>query len=438
MSYYFRFILIIFALLPCFTACQDPEDLGLDLQNDEQSLRTDFTDTITVRSSVVLLDSINTTNSPRLLFGNTMDPFFGKIETTSYMRLSLGNARNVRFQGPAEEIATFDSLILELPINYTYGDTTVSQRIFVHRFAEPMEDSLPYFSNDSVRISASVLGSGFYPQNVDRSRGFFRIRLSNEFGRELFRLGGNLPDDDALQAAVAGIAIRGSGEDGAILGLSLSEAPGRLALYYSYRQLDTMTVDNFDFVFGRRFLNIKADRSGTPLELLTKEHAIPTEMLDDQGFLQAGTGVATKLAFPYLDKFAAGNRILINRASLSLSPVVHTVRDNRRPPNGLVFLYADGNGVQYKSDGSQRLLTRGLGSNDNAQMDYIAGGIDYTDLRVTEYIQDVINGIEPNKGLIVAPLGNANSVNRLIFEAPSPINQNPFRIKMFYTLIEEQ
>src|SRR5690606_6796026 len=68
-----------------------------------------------------------------------------------------------------------------------------------------------------------------------------------------------------------------------------------------------------------KFYTIEADRSGTPIAGLGNQ-SYGTEITGTLSYVQAGTGVMTKLSFPGLENFLTdmkdGEQIIINKAEI--------------------------------------------------------------------------------------------------------------------------
>src|SRR5690606_38361398 len=96
-------------------ACEDPSEIGLSL-SPEDKVGVYFKD-LPVQSSMVYIDSLNTSNSGLLLSGNYNDPVFGRTEATAFTQV-------LRNDNKLKEGAVFDSLVLYLKPIYFFGEDT--------------------------------------------------------------------------------------------------------------------------------------------------------------------------------------------------------------------------------------------------------------------------------------------------------------------------
>ena len=69
-----------------FCACERPEQIGFELQP-QGDVGVFFSDTFQVKTSTVLLDSIETINTTRLLLGAFEDPELGNVRAQSFFEL---------------------------------------------------------------------------------------------------------------------------------------------------------------------------------------------------------------------------------------------------------------------------------------------------------------------------------------------------------------
>ncbi|RZK95979.1 MAG: DUF4270 family protein, partial [Hymenobacter sp.] len=97
-------------------------NIGVGLPSVDPTTGAYLVDTLTLKASTVLRDSVVTSTSDYLLTGRYVDPQLGTIKASSYTTLNLGAA----FIPTASQIA--DSVVLVLPSDktYRYADTTES------------------------------------------------------------------------------------------------------------------------------------------------------------------------------------------------------------------------------------------------------------------------------------------------------------------------
>ena len=76
---------LLFGATLMLFGCESPSEVGLELNPNENNVGV-YEEVFTLPSSVILFDSLNTTNDSRLLVGRFKDPFFGDITANLFLR----------------------------------------------------------------------------------------------------------------------------------------------------------------------------------------------------------------------------------------------------------------------------------------------------------------------------------------------------------------
>jgi len=117
----------------------------------------------------------------------------------------------------------------------------------------------------------------------------------------------------------------------------------KLRMYYKKTVSNLLKQTHQDFnVYSSlyQFNNIKYDRSGTALQSLQPYKGISSVSTNDVTYLQAGTGLVTRLDFPSVKTFFANQpSLILNAAFLTVTPEQGTYPKNLLPPK-LLQLYA--------------------------------------------------------------------------------------------------
>lgn len=199
-----------------------------------------YTDTVTVRTSTVLIDSIISSNNSGLAVGRYVDPLFGTVLGRGYASFTL-DAPLV-----PDQTQVYDSLALNITSdNYRYGDSTRVQQVEVHQLTNALRtDGKFYYTKDDVPYSATVLGQRqFRSGNKAKS---LHIRLSNVLGQTLWNAGqtNQLTAQDQLDRYLNGLVLApGASDNGAIMRFG---AAAVLRLYYHVAN-DPATVLSYTF-----------------------------------------------------------------------------------------------------------------------------------------------------------------------------------------------
>jgi len=323
----------ILILLAFFSCNQDNQsfDIGGKYVNVQTDLR--YIDTLTVNSFTVKLDSLRTSGledgQGAVVVGRYHDPEIGDISASSYFKLQLPDTRTV----PSTSV--FDSLLLIMvDNNYRIGDTLQPFTIHVHRVEQTIRVRIDnYLYNTSYfNYSTDPIGSRtFKPRPNTPSRDTISVRLSDDLGQELLQLFLD-KDDRILQLDnwlnyFKGLSIQSDISDEAMVGFKTTPAAPVMRLYYHY--IDFTSVSQYrDFgIFAYAINQFNHFEITNPLIDLpkTQKEKLSVKYTDKQSYIQAGTGIVTRLEIPYLKSLLALHQNMqILKAELILEPVRNT------------------------------------------------------------------------------------------------------------------
>ncbi len=323
----------ILILLAFFSCNQDNQsfDIGGKYVNVQTDLR--YIDTLTVNSFTVKLDSLRTSGLPdgegAVVVGKYHDPEIGDISASSYFKLQLPDTRTV------PSTAVYDSLLLIMvDNNYRIGDTLQPFTIHVHRVEQTIRVRVDnYLYNTShFAYSADPLGSRtFKPRPNTPSRDTVSVRLSDDLGQELLQLFLD-KDDRILQLDnwlnyFKGLTIQSDISDEAMVGFKTTSAAPVMRLYYHY--IDFTSVSQYrDFgIFACAINQFNHFEITNPVIDLpeSQKDKLSAKYTDKQSYIQAGTGIVTRLEVPYLKSILALHQNMqILKAELILEPIRNT------------------------------------------------------------------------------------------------------------------
>jgi hypothetical protein len=353
---------ILFAALSLWTACKEPTPFGADLLGD-QFADYAFTDTITLRCTVQVEDSSLTSDrgstAAYFLCGELNDPIFGKSTSEIYTLLQAASL-NPNFK---PDLQTVDSIVLVMryaPLGF-YGDTLQPQTLRVLRLSERLKWDSTYYSTQSIPEGQELGRVNNWlprPNATDslfdglKSAAFLRVRLSNDFGRELMTLdSAKLANDTAFYGALRGLKIVASANGaspGAMLAFNLNDQSySRVRLYYTQDSVQK----TFDYYFRgtNKFTHfVNEHSSGTANQYIGQESG---ELL----FAQGMQGLRLKVEFPYAYLL---NNIAVNKAQLVLTAAdVPGDLDALYPADQLVSTVLQGDSLFVFSDDAAYSLT---------------------------------------------------------------------------------
>lgn len=418
------------------SGCEDePEPIGI---TEEQLINTFYTDTLTINVKVFQSDSVNTTSrvgNSRLLMGLLEDQYVGRYSAQGFGNISL-TTLGENLLNDAGQTAIFDSLVGFFQTDYVYGDTLAQNTIQFFEVTETFENKT-YYQFDSLQTSTNSLGSSVYPNDLDSNK-VLRVTFSEDYGRKLFNYGVNneFNNDSLFRIFSKGLALRSTSPNTSVVGINPFAPNTKLTLYFHYPE-DTVS-SSYNFDMPASFSNIESNLSNAVLAPLTTQNFILSENTNNFAAIQAGTGIAVKLEFPYLQDFVDSKKVVIQRAELDIPALKEALSATVPAPNQLLFLLGNGDGYFYTADGNLQFLQSESGRNQSMSMGYAISGKSYSYASMTSYINQLAKGrIIGSDGLIIQPSENNISVNRFIFPTQKNINNlSTIRLRMYYSIAE--
>jgi hypothetical protein len=310
-----KFSAVLLIILIINSSCSDPSEVLLDPDNNQIGV---FYTEIPLSASMVLLDSFNTTRQGRLVAGGDISPFFGRTEAISYSRLSFNPGGT-----PPTDEAIFDSAKFSLNIASLTGTDLDQNKTFkVHRLMEPILDTI-YYNFDELPFSEETIAEGSFILQADTINAV-SMDLEEGLALEFFeKLKSNDPafsDIFAFRDYFPGITITGNPEEQTTLSIAPGNGTGIL-LYYHYEGDTASTSYPINTIQSRYFNQVKSDRSGTPIELVTDTnmaYEIPGNLVGSKANVGLVVKLATDPVFEFLDTL---QNVTFNQVSLEMGPL---------------------------------------------------------------------------------------------------------------------
>lgn len=424
------FLLPVLAML----ACEDPSDIGASLISANQ-VNVLFTDTLTVRSSTLLLDSVNLSNPNILLAGRYNDPLFGATEARSYFEVANIDS----LSAPPQRV---DSVILKLvytTVHYAYGDTNRTLTLSAYALQESMSTSKKYLNYTTIPYDNTPLGRvTFKPTPVifksarkDTIARYdtLKIRLSTSFANYL--AGISTKAQSRFKAEFKGFAVVANATDNAaVLGFSTSfskmemfcknaDGTSRKIIYYP------SLVNGLGAEQNARYTYVQANRQGTAISGLNQVgKSLLSSQTNNLLFFQTSTGVVPKLEFPTLNALRQSGKVSINKAELVFDVVPGTASDQTPLPTILALAdINESNQILKNTDGTRKFVLNET-QTGVAQQEISSNRLTFN---VTSYMEGWLKGRRTNSGIVLlAPIDN--NVRRMVLQGRP-------RLNLYYTYL---
>jgi hypothetical protein len=449
-----RLVLGLSLLLVAAACSSTPGNIGIGLPSADANTGAYLVDTLTIRASTVLRDSIVTSGSNLLLVGRYRDPQLGTITAKSYVTMGLGG------NFTPDQAQVYDSLVLVLkPFavsaanpNARYGDTTKTQTLVeVHRLNSFVPSTQfgyasPKLTPMSSRVQPVAVNEKEIKRRARPSLNTIRVRLASAFGEELLRAGKSrlLTSQEQLDALYPGLALQpGATDEAALVQFAANNSASALILYY-HDPTDPSTAINHSFSLseGRHFYQAEADRSATAGlgALTTSLQQINSALTTQQTYIQGVLGLQTKLEIPYLNNLRSfGRNIVITSAVMTAQVPDNALgtRTNMPPPTSLSLYRSNRNNQPIALVQRTRLDADPTAtSSTTTTFDYRTNvanlaGINQAGYQwsVLNYCQDVLDGVVTNDGLLLNTTTPATP-ERVVLGGPNRAN-NKLQLRLY-------
>uniref|UniRef100_UPI0040488FCA DUF4270 family protein n=1 Tax=Mariniflexile sp. TaxID=1979402 RepID=UPI0040488FCA len=425
--------LVFFATILLFlVSCQEDTTLPVGEDWINVSTKVYYIDTLTVKASTFKFDSIVVSNASRLLIGTYTDPVFGISKSKSYVQLynsvySLDND------------AVFDSIALILKYdNYFYNDTIPTQKFNIYRVTQKIEpdDETDYFYNTTefTYESTPLASESFlaYPKKEDS----LHIILNNSFGKSLFDdiKNNDINNSEEFLYRYKGLLIEADNSNTTILGFSYDSF---LRIYYTIKDETDDVSNEFDIKFNssNSFNNISSDTQGTYFESLTNQDVyLPSYLTNNATYIQAGTGIATRIEIPYIEKIndIPGTGTILD-ANLKISIKQSSSTEILFTNDDLnIYIYNKNGEVLGSLTDTLGETVLGLIENESSEYNIITYSIPlkyFLDLKLSTINDD-------NLFLAIYSQNYNDSLDRYIFNGEKASNDLKAKLELTYTIYD--
>jgi hypothetical protein len=343
-------ILILFSVA---TSCEDPSNIGLELDPDNNQIGV-FYQEISLSASVVLQDSLSTTNSGVVVYGNEQSDFFGKTESIGYSRLFFN-----RDIARPKENAVLDSVKFLINMREVItADTINPKTINVHLLTEQIQD-VEYYNFSSVAYDPAPFFSGTF--NFTKRQDTVMVsKIDNPLTDEIFaelKNGRYFQDIFSFREFLPGIAFKA--EEGENVGFSTLIGNSTGFIFYYKNEGDTVSrsypiATGINFNLARHFSQVINDPTGTPLETVTVRNK-DYKLADFVGS-KSTMGLQVKLDMSPLDTFLDTLiNVNFNQVTLEMGPLVdYSVKET--PFTLIPYFTNETNRILNNKDGSPMIV----------------------------------------------------------------------------------
>jgi hypothetical protein len=423
----------IFILCMATYACKNEDKSAFVIGNGLISNPTSIVqiDTFSVRTGTIKEDSLATSNYGKILLGYLIDGQLGHVKCSPVFTLGLPSDRTVGIYD------VFDSIRLTLQYNgYYEGDTSATQIIKVYKLNSQLTLSDGVYSYNTTKVhydTKDLIGELIQIPGTPNIGQMVSIPLDTVMAYFIFNKFRDDPnyftDDGLFRNYLPGmVLVADTSQSSSVIGYAATPATVMMRIYF-HRPGITVTKLEFDFPMSLpsyQFNSISSYYDKLPLsKLKSQSETLPSSQSGNETYMQAGTGLLTKIEFPYLGSlFELPNKGKVLSAQLIIRPVIGSYNTIHLPDT--LVLYASDNSINHITgvvvDNLSNIMFAFKHQDDlNPQNTYYAFDITtylYNELRNNYYRTD--------HSLLVGLLTNRfnTSVSRLIITGPDVLPEN--------------
>lgn len=466
------FLIFTTFLLAGLSGCAEDPEVEADLPRSGTQIGAAYTDSFSVISRTVRIDSVRTDQSFRMPLGDYNDPVFGKSSASLVTQFELSNP-GISFGSGS---LVFDSLVLSLAYGTTgqggsfysrktgTGNVDLDEQTFkVYAVTDNNftgEDTI--FSDGTIRNNGlkgtlqydedQPIGEVTTKPRVGNTDSVFvdgeafaphlRIQLNEAFGQSLFNAPSSaFASDEAFRDFMPGLVVVTDNNfappEGQILFIDPAAAISGLTIFYTNNSTAESVRETYFIAMNNdvpRFNLFDKEYSGTGVE----QSLMRSSPEDFSGgseitYVQGLAGARTEIQIPHLLKaFPVEKDFIINQAELIL-PVSQSTNDPfpAIPQFNIAALTENGR-LTIVSD-----IVEGFGHLDG-NLDQLEG---YYRFNVTRHVQRLLEqdrkGIDENYGfIIVAASEQLNAARTTLTGYDSQSGKGP-QMRIYYTPLND-
>jgi len=455
-------LLVILMAASLFSCKKDISKIGVDVVG-SNPLDVVIMDTVTIRAHSEIIDSLRTEGLSSHITGVLMDPVFGLLNASVYAQFSL---KQVEDNNPFGNNPLLDSIVLyvDYAAKEVYGDTNYRQHFKIYELGEDMHDTSSYYSFSNLRLKEELLGEIDYIPNftegdfidynedglVDTVEKILplKVRLTDDLGNRLLSDTTLYQGNEFFFTEFKGIYITTNEEDlpstgGSVVNLSFISEYTYIKMYYHNDTDDSLSM-KFVVNFGTPhfsnfnhydYVHADADFIDQVVNYDAEDPDVAQNYGQDKIYLQSLAGVRTFIKFPHLTHIPDYYNYAINEAKLFVRNVDEIDPNFPLQPITKISLSQR----DTLAGNEEYFVVRDAGAGGEG---YFSGYYDINSqqyyFRITQYVQDLIEGKYYDNELRMEIIGGQTNANRTIAGGWNNLNaEKNIKLQLTYTKIDE-
>lgn len=312
---------LAFVLIPFFFACDDPSELGLELEIDDSDLQITKLEFV-LPASTILIDSLRTDQFQSSIFGQYEDSISGKATVISYNQYNISGGVL-----PTGDSLEFSRAYLVLKVDALRADNPLSgERMTIHEVKDTLYSQPVYLADRSLDYDPDEFIADFTFDYDPLNDSILHIPLSEAYGQFIYgRLDRGASSGTYQDSLLQGwyhyppLALVPGVDNAGLYSFDLADDTTRIYIEMATDLGKTYTF-RYDFA-DAHFSEVRRDRSSGKLSDLSSEYQ-ESSVPSSRTYLDMVNGISPKLDLsPFLDFVKANDDFIINRAILTLEAV---------------------------------------------------------------------------------------------------------------------
>ena len=305
-------------LIPFFFACNDPTDLGLELEDKDKNVVVKDT-TLTLPATTTFIDSLRTDQYTTTVFGQFTDDIYGTVRAISNNHY---NAQSGPLPGGDSLTYHSASLVFRVSSSRLTGPTT-GEQVLIYESPDTIFSSAIYLANRFLEKQPAPIADVTFDFNPETDS-LITIPLGDPFGESLFALLKKAADDDDFQDSLQLNRV-------IYPPLVIEPGPGNQGLYHfnladqatgifvnMKSAVDSMYTYHFDMSQATRFTSVSRDRVGALLSDLNEDYD-ETDAVTTRVYLDMMHGVYPKIDLqPLIDLYESNEHFVFTDVQFSM------------------------------------------------------------------------------------------------------------------------
>jgi len=426
----FKLLGILIVIL--IVSCKKQDDtIGLEVQP--------LSDKAIVYYDTTLMINSYTEIDTNVMTSNTSSNLLGSISESVYGNFTAGIFSHYRLNTSAVDFGTgsiADSMVLMIPLNYTFGDSNCLQNFKIYEVKEDILSGKAYYSNYKFSLTSNDLisdniGSIEALKIYVDNKMFLRLKITNQnFIDKIFSASGKLElrDNNNFLNYMKGLYIVADKLNlgGAIMNVNMKGDGGGLILYYRDNNNENKTFtfysDNNSVIFNTFEHYYYNDAIA---DIRNQISLSDTNAGKNICYVESTGGLKVRLSMPDLNRIGNGRKVIIHKAELVLN-IDENVKSDIPVATKLGIVNVDENGInQYLLDESLDGESAIGGIYNQSKKQYV--------FDIKRHIQNVINNGAINN-LYVMVKGSAIQLVGTAIKGGGRIDGG-IRLKITYSII---